>query len=100
MDENDVGRPQVSPDGRELFYECTERMMSVSVETEPVFKPAMPKILFTKSFRRYDIHPDGDLFLLIKPPERTDDASTDEVPNKIIVVTNWFEELKERVPLD
>jgi hypothetical protein len=29
-----------------------------------------------------------------------DDESTTESPRKINIVVNWFEELKERVPVD
>ena len=51
----------------------------------------------------WDIHPGGKRFLMIKPTETTEDESTDEstaeTPRKIIIVTNWFEELKQRVPV-
>jgi hypothetical protein len=34
----------------------------------------------------------------VKPAEATEDEPLLEVPRKIIIVTNWFEELKQRVP--
>ena len=40
----------------------------------------------------FDISPDGQRLLMIK-----EDATT-EPPPEIHVVTNWFEELKARVP--
>jgi hypothetical protein len=51
----------------------------------------------------WDIHPDGDRFLLIKPSsvtatEPASQESGDIGPRKINIVLNWFEELKERVP--
>jgi pectate lyase len=42
----------------------------------------------------WDIHPDGKRFLMIKPSW----AASPEVANKIGIVLNWFEELKQRVP--
>ena len=41
------------------------------------------------TFRSYDLHPDGDRFLMISDP------SDDEIR----VILNWDEELKEKVPV-
>jgi hypothetical protein len=41
----------------------------------------------------YDVSPDGQRFLMLKPPE-----SAEAAPTQINVVLNWFEELKRRVP--
>jgi len=101
--------PLWSPDGRELFYligrETTEAAMRVAVETEPTFKKGTPEELFRGTYVGYypgdfpwAIHPDGNRFLMIKTPSSTD-AATGQQP-KIIIVTNWIEELKQRVPVD
>ncbi len=37
----------------------------------------------------YDIHPDGERFAMIKPAE--------EQSSRLVVVLNWFEELKAKV---
>jgi serine/threonine-protein kinase len=103
--------PRWSPDGKELFYRnpSGDAMMVVDIETEPVFEAGIPKELFRGPYYYYmghnwDIHPDGKRFLMVKQPERLAEESTEESaatePRKIIVVTNWFEELKERVPID
>ena len=47
-------------------------------------------------------NPDGKRFLMIKPPETTDEESTTEesateTPHKINIVLSWLEELKQRV---
>jgi len=52
-----------------------------------------------------DLHSDGKRFLMTKPVESADDEfqakeSTAEKLIKIIVVTYWFEDLKERMPVD
>ena len=107
--------PLWSPDGRELFYRNGDTTMAVEVETEPTFKHGNPQILFRGTYLSgsaenlsvtpWDIHPDGKRFLMIKPPATTAAESAEEEPApapqpKIIVVLNWFEELKERVPTD
>jgi serine/threonine protein kinase len=108
--------PLWSPDGDELFYRNGDATIVVPVETDQTFSPGNPIILFQgkyfsqdlaplASITPWDIHPDGKRFLMIKPPvdvadEGTSEESTSSEPNKIIVVTNWFEELKERVPVD
>ena len=97
--------PLWSPDGSELFYRSGESFMAVGVETEPTFNPGKPKVLFRGSYLSaeapldhtiWDIHPNGKKFLMIKPPTA---AGETEAARKIIIVTNWFEELKQRVPV-
>jgi hypothetical protein len=75
--------------------------MAVEVETEPILKLGTPRSLFSNKYiGQFDIHPDGKRFLMTKEPETIDDESTAEIPRKINIVLNWFEELKERVPVD
>jgi serine/threonine protein kinase/Tol biopolymer transport system component len=104
------GSPLWSPDGRELFYRSGDATMTVEVETEPTFKRGNPKTLFKGmyysssilkvTYTPWDIHPDGKKFLMIKPAASTAAAPTKASPQaKIIVVVNWFEELKQRVPV-
>ena len=78
----------------------------VAVETEPTFKRGTPEVLFRGMFVDadadsscpWDIHPDGKRFLMMK--EQAPAASARGGPRKINIVLNWFEELKERVPVD
>ena len=104
--------PLWSPDGRELFYikhdGTVEAAMAVTVVTEPTFKAGKPKILFQRpamfggillNLRFWDISPDGKRFLMMKQPEAAKDESSPEIPRKITIVLNWFEELKERIPV-
>jgi serine/threonine protein kinase len=106
---NGGNSPLWSPDGRELFYligeAVTEAVMRVEVQTVPTFKHGKPEKLFSGTYVGYfpgdfpwAIHPDGKRFLLMK--EYTDDASAKTtLRRKINVVLNWFEELKQRVPV-
>jgi hypothetical protein len=41
----------------------------------------------------YDISPDGQRFLMLKPAARSERS-----PAQIILVQNWFQELKRLVP--
>jgi serine/threonine-protein kinase len=107
--------PLWSPDGNELFYRNGDATMVVQVETDPTFNNGDPEILFQGryitsrvnallSMTSWDIHPDGDRFLMIKPSAETEGEPLHTItgfePREIIVVTNWIEELKERVPVD
>ena len=82
--------------------------MVVSVETEPSLSLGTPKILFRStnvgltesSGTPYDIHMDGKRFLVIKSPAGADGAATITSRRRITIVVNWFEELKQRVPVD
>jgi len=78
--------------------------MAVHIETEPAFKAGAPETLFRKpnyssGLLGWDISPDGKRFLMIKPPASTGAAPTAAGPRKINIVLNWFEELKQRVPV-
>ena len=45
----------------------------------------------------FDVTADGQRFLVTVPAGGGDDADT-ALGSRIIVIPNWFEELKERVP--
>ena len=90
--EGGVG-PQWNPRGNgELFYQTQTALMSVRVVGGAA--SGRPTALFSwrkhEGYRReFDVAPDGERFLLIEPATpRTE----------ITVITNWFEELKAKVP--
>jgi eukaryotic-like serine/threonine-protein kinase len=92
--------PAWNPNGRELFYRSGDKMMAVDIATQPGFAAGKPRLLFERhyqptpvTFPDYDVSPDGQRFLMLKPSE-----STVAAPTQINVVLNWFEELKRRVP--
>jgi eukaryotic-like serine/threonine-protein kinase len=92
--------PVWNPKGRELFYRSGDKMMAVDIATQPSFSAGKPKVLFEGhyqptplTFPNYDVSPDGQRFLMLKPVEAGEGA-----PTQIDVVLNWFEELKRRVP--
>jgi len=92
--------PVWNPNGRELFYRSSDKMMAVDIATQPSFIVGKLRILFEGqyqptpvTFPNYDVSPDGQRFLMLKPSEQSQAA-----PTQINVVLNWFEELKRRVP--
>ena len=103
--------PLWSPYGKELFYRNGDAIMAVEVETEQTFKRGNPKTLFQGTYffasitqniivTPWDVSPDGKKFLMIKPPASAAAAPAASGPQpKIVVVLNWFEELKRRVPV-
>ena len=82
--------------------------MAVSVKTEPSFnvvehlRSFLQELMFKPTELEgspWDIHPDGNKFLMMKPPVSAGATSPAEGPRKINIVLNWFEELKQRVPV-
>jgi len=96
---DDFGEEPIwSPKGDELFYRNGDKWMVVSISTEPQFTSGMPQVLFEGPYNNvsgisYDVAPDGQRFLVLQP--QYDDSQVRELR----VVTNWFEELKQLVPL-
>jgi len=79
--------------------------MAATVQTDPSFNlVGAPRVLFRGKYvsldpeegNPWDIHPDGKRFLMMKEIAA---ATAAEGPRRIHVVLNWFEELKQRVPV-
>ncbi len=92
--------PVWNPNGRELFYRSGDKMMAVDISTQSSFTVGKPHMLFegqylptTGTSPDYDVSPDGQRFLMLKAKEQVETAS-----KQIVVVQNWFEELKQKVP--
>ena len=89
-----------SRDSRKLFYRGEHAMMSVSIDADPE-SAGIPERIFEDTYftgslgRHFDVAEDGR-FLMIK---RDPDETGTRPPREIIVVRNWIEELKARVPV-
>ena len=97
-------QPAWSSDGRELYYLDGNAMTVVSVATGDSFEFGTPDGLFRGNYfrevgRMWDRGPDGERFLMIKIADVIDEATSETVRPQMHVVLNWFEELKERVPV-
>ncbi len=86
--------PVWSKDGSELFYREGNRIMEVSIQKEPTFSADAPRVVLDIGFAAepptFDVSRDGERFLMIQR-----DASS---KRSLVVVLNWFEELKRLVP--
>ncbi|MHC4583603.1 MAG: protein kinase domain-containing protein [Planctomycetota bacterium] len=91
-------QPMWSRDGKELFYRNGNKMMAAAVETELQFivtghiELFEGRYLSTASLQNYDVAPDGRFLMIREPREST--------PIGINVVLNWFDELKQLVPME
>jgi serine/threonine-protein kinase len=99
-------KPVWAPSGKELFYlvgnQTRNTLMVVPVQTTPTFRPGNATKLFEGPYtsllsgHSYDVSRDGQKFLMIKEsPAAVGSAAS---PAKIMVVLNWIEELKARMP--
>jgi Tol biopolymer transport system component len=87
--------PRWSQDGKELFFVGGPRMYAVPIKTSPTFAVGTPTVLFTQRqdqalvYSGFDVAKDGR-FVMVQH-----DAAEARTP--INVVTNWIEELKQKV---
>jgi Tol biopolymer transport system component len=90
--------PMWARNGRELFYlNGKGEMTTLAVEPGPGFSVGQAKVLFSASpfvignnAGVYDVSPDGRRFVMIRP-------ATGAGESELVVVQNWFEELRARV---
>jgi serine/threonine-protein kinase len=91
--------PLWSNEGNELFYRNRDKWMVVPISIEPEFIAGTPEVIFEGPYINvpgfsYDVAPDGQQFLVLKP--EYDDSQV----RQLNVVSNWFDELKQRVPAE
>lgn len=92
--------PQWSPRGNELFYrDDAGNLVAAEVKTSPTFSVGRTTPLFSTArlsvcrsisgpcAKAYAVSHDASRFLMMKRQE--------EAPEKLVVVENWFEELKQ-----
>ena len=90
--------------GRELFYlDESNTLIAVPVQTSgATFSAGKPAKVFDAKYaepfpsRQYDVSPDGQRFLVLKDSPASDQNATSA---SMVVVLNWTEELKARVPV-
>ena len=97
---NGGSEPLWAHSGRELFYiSGDEELVAVEIRTEPTFGMGSERILFSVADyslygwnHNYTISPDDQRFVMIKPITNQSSA--------LMLVLNFFEELKERFGRD
>jgi len=95
-------RPAWARSGRELFYlDASNTLTAVPVQMSgSTFSAGKPAKVFDATYstrfppRSYDVSPDGRRFLMLKDGAADAPNAT---PARMVVVLNWFEELKQRV---
>ena len=103
--EGDNSHPLWSADGKELFFTPPNQLAVVGVATQPTFTAGNP-VPLPRAFQRsresfagarpYDIAPDGKRFIGMIMAGQTPSGAP--ATPEILVVLNWFEELKAKVP--
>ena len=85
--------PTWSPDGTELYYFEKNDLIAVRIVAEGGLRVLGREKLFSGNFtqyrwqRQYDIHPDGEHFVMVKNPPGGD----------MEVIVHWFTELRRRI---
>jgi serine/threonine-protein kinase len=100
-------RPVWARTGREIFYRSNEgAMMSASIGEQPHLTIGTATKLFDgpdylgqrpgfaggNPGRHYDVAADGERFVMVKEAPRPAESG------RVVLIENWFEELKARVP--
>jgi eukaryotic-like serine/threonine-protein kinase len=91
--------PLWAPNGREIYYRNSTNLMAVKAQTSPTLELGAPEVVVgldnyilpgTRGIK-YEVAPDGR-FLLLK------DSGTGRSQDRVVLVQNWTDELKRRVP--
>ena len=95
----DGGRDPVwAHNGRELFYRNgANELVAVQVSGDPTFVAGQQEVLFSmadylpsRGHPMYDVSPDDQRFVMLRTGAEGEDS-------QLILVTNWFEELRQRM---
>lgn len=97
--------PKWSQDGR-LFFMSAAGLMEAEASTGAVFRVETRRVVLDREryvllngpAREYDVSPDGERFLVLREPVAGPNSGEPGTLAEIVIVTNWIEELKQRVP--
>ena len=99
--------PFWSPDGNTVYYWTLagvaggrDEFMAARIQRNPTPVVLSREVVFTGNYYRpaSDLHPDGDRVIVAQQAgvSATPDGAAAE-PERFIVVTNWFTELRQRM---
>jgi len=109
VSQNGGDQPVWDPGGERLYYYDGTGIVAVEVDIEGTFSFATSERLFAATTiptrfdpgRPLDIHPDGTRFVIVsrvgEPDSQGNQAAGPRRLNNVVVVTNWFAELRERM---
>jgi serine/threonine-protein kinase len=93
-------QPLWARNGKQIFYRRQDQVWIVDVRTDGGFATSKPRLVFERPgyyssnpIRSYDLSLDSQRFLMMKLDQRKPAPVTE-----MILVQNWFEELKRLVP--
>jgi serine/threonine-protein kinase len=93
-------QPLWAKNGKQLFYRWQGQVWVVDVQTNNGLAKSRPRRLFESSeygsyipVRCWDLSPDGQRFLMVKVEQSKPSPATE-----VVLIQNWLEELKQRVP--
>ncbi len=76
----------------DLFYRIRGALMGTKIETSSDLVIGASQQLFDGPYGGYDVHPNGQSFILVK------EMAPGDSPTRINLVVNWFEDLKRASP--
>jgi Tol biopolymer transport system component len=91
-----------SPDGGTLYAFTPGLVIAVRLRRDPVPAVLGVDTLFSNPMRTPTatgrvLHPDGDRFILAVPPGSVEATDEEQQPDRLILVQNFFEELRQRM---
>jgi serine/threonine protein kinase len=84
--------PRWSHTGDELFFLAGNALMAVRVHPDGSLASTPHRLFDSSEYLAYDVSPDGKRFLMIQ-------NDPDWAPHQLNVIFNWFEELRQKVPV-
>ena len=105
ISKNGGNSPLWSPNRRQLYYRDGDHVMAATYDISRGFDIVNSEPLFADTYYNtanpadhfWDIHPDGDKFLMMK--ETSSESNLEKSQPTINIIINWFEELKEKAPV-
>ena len=89
-----------APNGGEIFFRNGNAVLSADIALTPQVRVGRSRVLFTGNYLlasvirpAYDVTPDGNAFVMVQPYAET-------VVSRMIVIVNWFDELRRLVPVN
>lgn len=94
VSEDGGGETKWSPKGGELFFRKDNDLMVVTFDADVEFRPSRPRPLIRMPawVQTYDVAPDAQRFLVV-----ADDPEPSAL-KQLVVVQNWFDELRRLAP--
>ena len=83
--------------GTEIFYRSGQALVRVPVGAGGTFTRGTPAVVLEGGFvnptqgRQYDVSPSGDRVLRVRR------GATGDPPEELVVVQNWYEEIRGRL---